>query len=261
MINITIFSKDRACQLDLLLRSIKRFTNLPKNKINIIYTSSNDNFEQGYIKLKKENTKFIFHKELGNFKHDVIEKIKIKNEYTMWLVDDDFFKETFNLNDSLNILNNEKVLCSSLRMHPGIRYCYTANIETPAPNISKNGLFGWEGLKGDWGYPMSVDGHIFRTKDILPLVKKINFSNPNTFEGNLAGTKINKPLMHCFNKSKILNNPANKVQNVNNNRHGNITAKELNKKYLDGYKISMNNLIGIETPSPHFEIPFILEKY
>ena len=53
MINAIILSKDRACQLELLIRSISRKC---KNLFNIkvIYEHSNYSFELGYNKLKED---------------------------------------------------------------------------------------------------------------------------------------------------------------------------------------------------------------
>ena len=52
MINFTIFSKDRSCQLSLLLSSMKEFIKeFETLKINVLYTYSNDFFKQGYDKL------------------------------------------------------------------------------------------------------------------------------------------------------------------------------------------------------------------
>ena len=44
-LDLLILSKDRACQLDALLRSIRAFLNVP-HRIHILYTSSNVAFER-----------------------------------------------------------------------------------------------------------------------------------------------------------------------------------------------------------------------
>ena len=55
-LSIVIFSKDRAAQLDLCLKSIhKNFSNLSEHwNIYIIYTSSSKDFEDSYRQLIKE---------------------------------------------------------------------------------------------------------------------------------------------------------------------------------------------------------------
>ena len=51
MISALVPSKDRACQLRLLLESIKQNADDIFTKIHILYTASNDEYEAGYIKL------------------------------------------------------------------------------------------------------------------------------------------------------------------------------------------------------------------
>ena len=107
---------------------------------------------------------------------------------------------------------------------------------------------------------MSLDAHFFRTKDIKPYLEKLNYNNPNSLEAILSNFPINKPYMMCFDKSKIINNPCNKVQTNNHNRHGNVDSKFLNDKFLNGYRISLKNIEGIENVSCHQELEVILEK-
>ena len=53
MINAIILSKDKACQLDLLLTSIQRNSSNLFN-VKVVYESSNNSFEQGYDKVKEK---------------------------------------------------------------------------------------------------------------------------------------------------------------------------------------------------------------
>ena len=53
-INVIIFSKNRAAQLELFIRSMKKFfKDFSSNEIKILYKTSNSFFEEGYEKLKK----------------------------------------------------------------------------------------------------------------------------------------------------------------------------------------------------------------
>ena len=63
-INIIIFGRDRGCQLELLIRSMKEFfKEFNECEIKILYTYSNNEYEKGYEKLKiihtDSNLKFI----------------------------------------------------------------------------------------------------------------------------------------------------------------------------------------------------------
>ena len=54
MLNIIVFSRDRACQLELFIRSMKfYFKEFYQYNINVLYTYSNNKFKEGYEKLFK----------------------------------------------------------------------------------------------------------------------------------------------------------------------------------------------------------------
>ena len=66
MINIVIFSKDRACQLELFLRSMKNFFfEWSLCKVSILYTYSNDSFKKGYEKTRFYHPEFNYVLEDG----------------------------------------------------------------------------------------------------------------------------------------------------------------------------------------------------
>lgn len=266
MINIIVFSKDRACQLELFLRSMKfYFKEFNECKINILYTYSDFKFKEGYEKLSKihneENIKYI--KESQNFKNDVLLLLNPDNLYTVFFVDDIVFKNTFTLDCKqfkLFTLNDD-ILTLSLRLHPYLTYCYPARVRMSPPNFDSNLLFKWYGQQGDYGYPMSLDGHFFRTKDVAALTRALNFNNPNSYESTLSVYPLNRLKMICFEESVIVNNPMNKVQNFNNNVHGNITSNFLNDRFLEGEIIDLENFKEIKNISCHQEIEIQLIKY
>lgn len=251
-INYVLFSRDRSCQLELLLRSTKEyFKEYYDTKINVLYTFSNDSFKEGYDKVKLEYPEINFIKETS-FKKDVISLVDINNKYTIFFVDDQVFKETFEMSEIINFEKNEQILCISLRLHPKLTYCYAAN--TPMRPL-KNKIFEWKNETGDFNYPMSVDSHIYLTSDIYPYIQNLNYNNPNQFEATLAMYPIDKPYMMCFDKSKTFNNPCNKVQTNNPNKHGNVTAEYLNQEFLNGNIIDLDPFRGLNNESCHKEMP------
>lgn len=265
MLNIIVFSKDRPSQLDLFLRSMKfYFKEFNQHTINILYTYSSNTFKDGYDKLftlhKYNNINYI--KETEDFKKHVISLLNPNNPYTVFFVDDIVFKNEFTLECKqfkLFTLNDD-ILTLSLRLHPNLTYCYAARHHMIPPNFDSNCIFKWYGQQGDYGYPMSLDGHFFRTDDIIPIIKVLNFNNPNSFESVLSMYPLNRPKMICFEDSVIINNPINKVQNFNNNVHGDISADYLNDKFLDGYIIDFDDFKGVKNISCHKEMPINLIK-
>lgn len=257
-VNIVVFSKDRAMQLDLFIRSFsKMVTNPQLYEINVLYTYTNDKFRDGYDRLiEKKYPQVIFKKEI-DFKSSLLELINLQFPYTVFFTDDDVFKMPFDFYDSqMDVFNRDgDILCRSLRLHKNLNYCYPAKIPIKPPLFLEDNTFEWRGQLGDYGYPMSVDGHIYRTKDIMPFLTNLEYNNPNLLEGRMVGAHISATKMMCYDKSIIVNNPINKVQTVNNNIHGNIGADFLNDKFLGGEIISLDNFIGIENTSCHQEIP------
>lgn len=259
MLNVIIFSKNRAPQLELLIRSLKRFFQEFSNfNIKILYTFTNSSFENGYNKLKNIHPDSnIIWKIEENFKKDLVNLFDKNNKYTVFFVDDNIFKEPFSIDDKeFKYFNSHgDILCLSLRLHPRLNYCYPASVKMTPPNFNENNVFNWMGQTGDYGYPMSLDGHIFRTRDLFFYILNMDYNGPNPLEAQMAMKPLFYPKMMCYNKSIIMNNPVNKVQEWNSNIHGNITSSFLNENFLNNKKIDLEPFIGFENTSCHQELP------
>ena len=261
-INITIFSKDRACQLDLLLTSMRKmFQEYALYNIIVLYTVSSDTYKQGYSELIKSHKHINFINE-SNFKHDLLSQMDSYADFTMFFVDDIVWKERFTVqcNEFELLEKDPDILCLSLRLDPYLTYCYAYDIDMDTPDFDQELRWDWRGETGDFGYPMSLDGHIFRTKDIEPLLSKLSYNNPNSLEGALSNHPLRQAKMICLNKAPIFNMPINKVQTQNTNRHGNISAEYLNKMFLAGYRISLKPLIGFNNYACHQELDVTLKR-
>jgi len=83
----------------------------------------------------------------------------------------------------------------------------------------------------------------------------LEYHAPNTLEGRLhTHRKKLPPLIICYDKSKIINNPINRVQFASINRCGNISADYLNDKFLEGYRIDIEPFVGLDNTAVHTEI-------
>jgi len=257
--NIVVFSKNRAPQLELFLRSMKRFFNeYHYFKINVLYLHTSEVFKKGYDKVISQypEVNFVLEK---SFKKDLVALMDDTHDYSIFFVDDIVWKNNFTVrcNEFTEFENDKNILTFSLRLHPNMNYCYAAS--THMQPLSNN-VWNWNGLRGDFGYPMSVDAHFFRTEEIIGLIKRLQYTNPNQFEAIMAAYPINKPKMICCEESIVFNNPCNKVQTNNPNKHGNISADYLNQEFLNDFIIDLEPFVGLNNQSCHQEMPVKLIK-
>jgi len=278
LLNVIIFSKDRAAQLDALLRSIReRVEGWEKRSIwSVIFASSTPEFADGYEIVRGEHRsgalEFIDEtSRRDGFRSIVIETMQRQHQangapWCMFLVDDLVFKTPWPLDGGKpmqRLRADPRVLCVSLRMCPRYDYCYPLNRRMKPPVMTLFGRWSWRNASGDWGYPMSLDGHIFRYNDIFPLVQQIEFKNPNTFENKLSQNCIaTRPLMTCYSESVVVNLPVNRVQNEYGNRAGEkygVSADQLNASFLAGKRVSLAPIYSLkENRSCHHELPLQL---
>lgn len=265
-IDILIFSKDRACQLELCIRSIMDKLLIPK-KIHIQYTASNNIFGDGYIKLMNNapDVTFLYEKD---FKKDLIKNFGLlKNKYCMFMTDDDVFinNVTFEqLNKTICLMEtNDKIHSLSLRMNPTIDYCYPAKktIDPPAFIYKGSDYLLWDWTQSDqfccWGYPMAVNAHIYDGYYIKELIAKGDYNNVNSLESYLDCHRFDKSLLLSFPETKIFNVQNNFVQGINmDSNYKNYSVQFLNELYLQNYIINSSNIYGIQPKAVHGVIDY-----
>ncbi len=269
MINVIIFSKDRACQLDFLLRTFYKYFQLPVKSLFVLYDSSNTPFDDGYSKLTNRyyDESVVFVRE-NNFKEDLLTLFNWGDEFTMFLVDDGVFFSIVKPGPIFTqFITDKESACFSLRMGQNIKYNYNKhNKKIPVPEFYGN-RWNWMRLKDQagWSYPLSLDAHIFRTKDISRFIKYLKYDNPSVLESSMAKrakkTMNRKPFMICYATSRFVNLAVNKVQNVYNNRYGSqYTLEFLNGEWLDNQQISMSVIENFLPSSCHIERDLRFEK-
>ena len=260
MINALIPSKDRACQLRLLLESIKQNANGIFTKIHVLYTTSNEGYEAGYIKLQEEEIldNIEWQKE-KDFTKDFIGAINdYSSDYICGIVDDCVFYKK--LPSGVELIEKEfedDVFCFSFRM--GLN-TVTQNYLQPErkyhlkdANVDKYFIkWNWKDWDSvlNYGYPISLDGHIYRGKELATLTTKYKFDYLRQWEGVLAGnTRRDKTNdlgdhMVAYRQNVLFSIPCNCVQDppMISGQINPHTESDLNKRYLDGEVIDLNAL-------------------
>lgn len=256
-LNLVIFSKNRALQLDCLIRSIKDNFYIPCDSISVLYKSDNNYFNEGYLKLKKQNDLNWVAQQ--NFREDLL---NIVNQYpadsfTMFLVDDNVIFKPFN-GDILSHYTEEIGFIST---RVDIKY------KSPLPSFAyttKYLLWDWSVGVAPWNYPFSLDGNIHNTLQIRDLLINTSFQAPNSLEG-FGTTFLQKkhrfyPLALAPLEACTINIPINKVQTEYETAFPTTMEVEyLNAKYLEGFQIDNTPLYSIAPNDCHFPMPVTLK--
>lgn len=261
-ITAIIFSKDRAIQLHALLNSFIK-TKVGKCNVIVVYTTS-QNHDSAYLEIKKiygEEIIFLNEKDFLSFKMTLKKAMELTQPgKVFFLVDDIVFTEEVDYGFILSLNLTETIF--SLRMGINLKHSYVKNSSQPIPSSlhEKNDmlLWYWSTSHLEWNYPLSVDGHIFSTKDVNLWIDNLNFYSPNSFEHSLQKLKsiYIKKMGMSFKKSRIVNVPVNKVQNEVSNNFGGLHQDELLNKWHAGFAIDTDKLMGFENISAHQEINF-----
>lgn len=271
MLQIIVFSFNRALQLDTLLYTMLEHWKSPDYQLDVVYNSSSADFQKGYDILirKLSSHSFIhFHKEQetahgvplsellhphnlkrwmqysylrhprSNFRSLVIDLMEQSDaSHIMFMTDDAMYVNDINLNQKVFdwILSNPSQNQYSLRVGIGMDdegAHYLDNGEYLEWNFSK------EKAGTNWGYRFSVDAHIYAKITVLKLYKRNLFANPNSLEGPVEGDARRSGWLdngRGLRHTALLSFPINMVQMVSDNETLGVPIAKLNQYYLDGY--------------------------
>ncbi|KKP36085.1 MAG: hypothetical protein UR26_C0001G0129 [candidate division TM6 bacterium GW2011_GWF2_32_72] len=264
--DLIVFSYDRPIQLYAFLESVEKYV-LGLNNIYIIYRSSDLEFDQGYDCVKHDFSNVIFckQKNKSDFKHWTAKAFFQKDSNNViFAVDDIIIKDFIDLKKCVCVLIENKAYGFYLRLGKNITESYSCNIitgipqhEEVAPGIFKYRIFSGA---GDWCYPNTVDMTLYRKKDIALKLFLMPWDTPNSLEAawSKGARFINKSSYGLFlEESKIINIPANLVQNEQLNRYSeSISTKELLLLFQASKKINIEPFFKIKNKSPHMECKF-----
>ena len=149
--------------------------------------------------------------------------------HTLFLTDDTFFFRKFPYPKEMifHAFDNPQVLTVGLRMGENTvvqnPYNPSEKLHVPTNWYSDFAVWDWtkESHDKNTGYPISMDGHIYRTQDMLDMTESIQFKNLREWEGNLVGNlwankgkfpRFTGDMMGCFKESTTVNIPISMVQ-------------------------------------------------
>lgn len=270
MLQIVIFSYNRAMQLDALLESVKKYLLWQDYEIDVLYNTSDNKYQLGYDILIEKYKNISFYKERPllyttysfaeltnlfnikllclcphlrrkktNFRHLLLRVLrKSSTPFTMFMTDDSVFIRPvkFELKDFEWVQEDPSERQLSLRH--GEEVIGVKSIKT-----TDNGYewsFSDYGNNDHWGYRFSLDAHIYCRVTLSSLLKRASFSNPNTLESSVLLHSCHKGMFsigRCFRQMGILSYPINIVQTTFSNKALNAKPSVLNDYYIKGYRL------------------------
>lgn len=230
MIHLIIWSKDQACQLQLLLDSIKK--NAPHVfNISVIYSSSNSQFQRGYDLLYNRHPYIILKKEI-DFYEDTLYLVFTSSNQVAFMCDDVIFYNQIpcspeELEKALPRFINE---CFSFRLglNTIVQNPMTGDLQPLLNKYSKIGNFiHWNCTLHhpltNYGYPFSVDGHVYSKELLQELLPKLSFNNSTELESQLFQYRHRITYMSSFTKSMTVNICGKSI----------YPPEDLNERYLN----------------------------
>ncbi len=258
-----VFSKNRPMQLMAMLESLFQNSDTDPSNCFILYKADPEYFI-AYMEVFSYFPDVNFIPE-WNFREQVESFVFNANKHVCFFTDDDVLKRQVRLETCLETLNNNPdSVAFSLRLGRHLNFCYSTQQSQRLPEkFVKTGsdILGWrfKGTDWDWNYPLSVDGHVLRRDDLLEFLKVLpkTWNSPNSFEGMLSHLhpNINKPVMHCFEKSIVFNIPHNKVQTEVDNVYSGGSEKDLLILWESGKKIDISTFQQIDNTAAHQLVP------
>lgn len=299
--SILLFSFNRALQLDAVLRSLLlHCADFSNTDMTVLFKAAGEPHVRQYGELAAaygahENISFIAEQ---NFRRDVLDIVgwhnagrqpgrafraavtlgpyagqlaaglmpSLANRLLLFLVDDNIFVRDFTLDlVARKLAAYPRALGFSLRLGSNTTDCYWRNTAQSVPPMADAGdgvcLFTWAGSDGDFNYPLEVSSSVYRASEIVPLLHRLAFRNPNLLETGMARQAsrfaAHKPELLSFCQSVTFCNPINIVQSTFANRAGSeagYTSAALARLFDEGKRIDVAAYDGFVPTSCHQEV-------
>lgn len=220
---VLVFSKNRAMQLDALLRSyLLHCQDSHRSKIIVLYDTTSSHYHKQYDRLKEIYQESVCFKLQKKFRKDVLTiispqqqgikkwiniyrysfphwlngllsaRVEISpDQYILFLVDDTVFIRDFYLEDIISVLESQReVIGFSLRLGDNTTYCYPMQTEQCLPDFTLYRdnvyIFNWYSSNLDFGYPFELSSSLYRSEMIMNYLLQLPFWNPNSLEAKMA---------------------------------------------------------------------------
>jgi hypothetical protein len=251
--NVIIFSKDRAMQLDAALATLARYLSFPGTPIDVsvIYAFSNAAFGAGYTKLMSSRHAAWILEE--NFREQVLAQLRLGPKYTMLYCDDCMLFAPVIFSGLTG-----DVLCYAPSLGRNATISYPVSRTQSIPQDFPKWVY--RSADADFAYPWATTGHIYRTTDLYTILRDRAWGSPNTLEASMVGAQSDHPYMTAPEWSCSVCIPHNMVQSNFPNRNEGGSTKELNDAFLAGARIDPFAMDFSKVPAAHWPVPFVCKE-
>jgi len=264
-LNIIVFSKDRAPQLDLLLRTYARYAKPHPTPVRLQYAASTALHEQAYRDVIAHHQPILSSvvPETG-FKPTLITLMSnCSARNVMFLVDDIVFIEDFDI-DMLSHWDTGRSIFS-LRLGANILRSFNSGVDVlPQPRLQRalagnQEVLNWAWRSGelDWSLPTSLDGNVLPAAELVPLIASQQIKGPNSLEQALGNYRFlfKFRLGSCYPTSRLVNLPMNTVKSESgfDFPNLNIDPTHLAEQYRQGMRLDIDDYLGMKPDSCHME--------
>jgi hypothetical protein len=266
-IPLIIWSRYRPAQLDLLLRSIHK--NAFGLFLPIVIYRADERFKSGYNLVRDRHQDVSWVEELSGFKENTVQVLNgLNSDFVSCACDDNFIYRAISSNDICSILPRYDNEIASLRLgyNTIVQNIHTGSIQPPLNIVIDDGyslvwpIYAYHPQE-NFGYPFSLDLHIFRLSFLKDLMSELEFENSSQLEGGLTRFRDKIDIMRSFAKSVAVNLAINSAGGCT--RAGEtfgVSLDELNDRFLGGDVIDLEDLSRQEYSGCHVERKILWSK-
>ncbi|MBS0342614.1 MAG: hypothetical protein JSS56_19020 [Proteobacteria bacterium] len=212
---VLVFSKDRAIQLELFLRSYAQHMSTPL-PLSVMYRASTEAHRQAYEEVfaSYRASELSVVAETA-FKPDLLEVLMTSNaRHVIFFVDDLAFIQPVDTRLMEQWDPRDGIL--SLRLGRNITHSHhRGGIAQPQPASFESATRGeqplarWRWSTGtlDWALPTALDGHLLPLPDLVPVVEQASFVAPDSLEEAIGQYKFLFKWRwgYCWEQARIVN--------------------------------------------------------
>lgn len=252
-----VFSRDRALQLEAFLRSYREHVT-PSKIVHVLWRATTEGHANAYLDLFRETPDTVIPWRESTFRANTLSLLP-RRECVVFFVDDQVFVRPWEIVERPG-------LSLRLGLHLTSNYASGGGVQAVPPHNEADGVVTWRWRDGElaWGYPLSLDGHVFDGDEFRSMAESIEFTSPNTLEAGLQrfAERHMDAQGSCYTESRVVNVPWNRVQTDCDNRFadGGDTADVMLAYWERGWRINIRPFANALNHSVHQEFPLTLEK-